>query len=94
MDRKSVREEWLYQRANRKRAKEVELFYRENGVVSVHSKCPLIQEIVDRKMIRDNALVLSTAAQFNDPKSVDILNWAQGENSVFRIAKKYVLLNS
>ena len=75
VDRKSVREEWLYQRANRKRAKEVELFYRENGVVSVHSKCPLIQEIVDRKMIRDNALVLSTAAQFNDPKSVDILNW-------------------
>lgn len=74
VDRKSVREEWLYQRANRKRAKEVELFYRENGVVSVHSKCPLIQEIVDRKMIRDNALVLSTAAQFNDPKSVDILN--------------------
>ena len=75
VDRKSVKEEWLYQRANRKRAKEVELFYRENGVVSVHSKCPLIQEIVDRKMIRDNALVLSTAAQFNDPKSVDILNW-------------------
>lgn len=75
VDRKSVREEWLYQRANRKRAKEVELFYRENGVVSVHSKCPLIQEIVDKKMIRDNALVLSTAAQFNDPKSVDILNW-------------------
>ena len=56
----------------------MELFYRENGVVSVHSKCPLIQEIVDRKMIRDNALVLSTAVQFNDPKSVDILNWAHG----------------
>lgn len=75
VDEKAVREEWLYQRTNRKRAKEVELFYRENGTVSVHSKCPLIQEIVDKKMIRDNALVLSTAAQFNDPKSVEILNW-------------------
>lgn len=83
VDRKSVREEWLYQRANRKRAKEVELFYRENGVVSVHSKCPLIQEIVDRKMIRDNALVLSTAAQFNDPKSVDILNWLSDTQVLF-----------
>ena len=83
VDRKSVREEWLYQRANRKRAKEVELFYRENGVVSVHSKSPLIQEIVDKKMIRDNALVLSTAAQFNDPKSVDILNWLSGTKVLF-----------
>ena len=83
VDRKSVREEWLYQRANRKRAKEVELFYRENGVVSVHSKCPLIQEIVDKKMIRDNALVLSTAAQFNDPKSVDILNWLADTQVLF-----------
>ena len=83
VDRKSVREEWLYQRANRKRAKEVELFYRENGVVSVHSKCPLIQEIVDKKMIRDNALVLSTAAQFNDPKSVDILNWLPDTQVLF-----------
>lgn len=83
VDRKSVREEWLYQRANRKRAKEVELFYRENGVVSVHSKCPLIQEIVDKKMIRDNALVLSTAAQFNDPKSVDILNWLSDAQVLF-----------
>lgn len=83
VDRKSVREEWLYQRANRKRAKEVELFYRENGVVSVHSKCPLIQEIVDKKMIRGNALVLSTAAQFNDPKSVDILNWLSDTQVLF-----------
>lgn len=83
VDRKSVREEWLYQRANRKRAKEVELFYRENGVVSVHSKCPLIQEIVDKKMIRDNALVLSTAAQFNDPKSVYILNWLSDTQVLF-----------
>ena len=83
VDRKSVKEEWLYQRANRKRAKEVELFYRENSVVSVHSKCPLIQEIVDKKMIRDNALVLSTAAQFNDPKSVDILNWLSDTQVLF-----------
>lgn len=83
VDRKSVKEEWLYQRANKKRAKEVELFYRENGTISVHSKCPLIQEIVDRKMIRDNALVLSTAAQFNDPKSVTILNWLSDTQVLF-----------
>lgn len=90
VDRKSVREEWLYQRANRKRAKEVELFYRENGVVSVHSKCPLIQEIVDKKMIRDNALVLSTAAQFNDPKSVDILNWLSDTQVLFCREDEYL----
>ncbi len=83
VDNKSVKEEWLYQRANKKRAKEVELFYRENGEISVHSKCPLIQEIVDKKMIRDNALVLSTAAQFNDQKSVEILNWLSDTQVLF-----------
>lgn len=90
VDRKSVKEEWLYQRANKKRAKEVELFYRENGSISVHSKCPLIQEIVDKKMIRDNALVLSTAAQFNDPKAVEILNWLSDTQVLFCSEDEYL----
>ena len=39
VDEKSVKEEWLYQRANRKRAKEVELFYRENGKCACPVHC-------------------------------------------------------
>lgn len=75
VDRKAVREEWLYQRASKKRAKEVEIFYREENATTVHAKSSLLQEIVNKRMVRDNALLLSTAAQFNEPKAVNILQW-------------------
>jgi len=75
VDSKAVREEWLYQRASKKRSKEVEIFYREENATAVHAKSPLLQEIVNKRMVRDNALLLSTAAQFNEPKAVSILQW-------------------
>ena len=78
-----VHSEWLYQKARKKRAKEVELLSREGNVISVHPKCPLVQELVNKKMIRDNALVLSTAAQFNDEKSVAILKWISNTEVLF-----------
>lgn len=80
---KTVIAEWLYQRACKRRAKEVELFYRENGATSVHQQSDLIRELVAKKMIRDNALVLSTAAQFNDPKAVAILRWIGDTQIIF-----------
>lgn len=75
VSRRAVCAEWLYQRANRKRAKEVEVFYRENDTSTVHRESALLQEIVGKKMVRANALLLSTAAQFNEPKAVSILKW-------------------
>ena len=80
---KNVIAEWLYQRACKRRAKEVELFFRENGKTSVHQQSDLIRELVAKKMIRDNALVLSTAAQFNDPKAVAILRWIADTHVIF-----------
>ena len=32
-------------------------------------------ELVNKKMVRDNALLLSTGAQFNEPIAVSILQW-------------------
>ncbi|MGM9699782.1 MAG: ATP/GTP-binding protein [Prevotella sp.] len=80
---KTVIAEWLYQRACKRRAKEVEIFYRENGATSVHQQSDLIRELVAKKMIRDNALILSTAAQFNDPKAVAILRWIGDTQVIF-----------
>lgn len=60
---------------NRKRAKEVEIFYREGETTTVHAKSPLIQDLVNKKMVRGNALLLSTAAQFNETTAVNILHW-------------------
>ena len=80
---KTVVAEWLFQRTCKKRAKEVELFYRENGETSVHQQSELIRELIAKKMIRGNALVLSTAAQFNDPKADAILRWLSDTQVIF-----------
>lgn len=80
---KAVHSEWLYRRMNRKRSKEVEIFYREETGVTVHAKSPLMQDLVNRKMVRDNALLLSTAAQFNETTAVDILHWLSDTQVLF-----------
>ena len=50
-----VCKEWLYKKACKPRSNEIELFYRENGQFNVHAKYSQAQELVNKKMIRDNA---------------------------------------
>lgn len=75
IDAKKVHKEWLYRKNNKKRAKEVELLYREGANFSVHPTCPIAKNLVANKMVRDNALLVSVAAQFNDETAVSIVNW-------------------
>lgn len=75
VSREKVQDEWLYRKACRKRAKEVELYLREGDTFKVHPTMPLLQDIVNRKMVRPNALLLSAAAQFNDATAVEIIGW-------------------
>ena len=42
-----------------------------------------VQELVAKKMIRDNALLLSTAAQFNETTAVGILHWLNDTQVLF-----------
>ena len=83
VDSQKVQMEWLYRRVCKKRAKEVELFYREDDVTSVHPKSQLLQELVNKKMVRSNALLLSTAAQFNETTAVSILRWLSDTQVLF-----------
>lgn len=83
VDRQAVRAEWLYQRLCRKRAKEVEVFYREEGSTTVHPKSGMLKELVDKRMVRDNALILSTAAQFNEERAVGIMHWLGNTDVIF-----------
>lgn len=83
VDRSSVQQEWLYRRLAKKRAKEVELFYRDGKETDVHPKSQVFQEIVSRNMVRSNALLLSTAAQFNEEASVNILRWLSDTQILF-----------
>lgn len=75
MDDKRVYREWLYQKGNKRKAKEVELFYRESDKYDIHPKFAVGKEVVAKKMVRDNALLLSVAAQFNEMTSVQIMKW-------------------
>lgn len=83
VDRRSVQQEWLYKRLAKKRAKEVEIFYRDGDETNVHPKSQVFQEIVGRNMVRSNALLLSTAAQFNEQTSVSILRWLSDTQVIF-----------
>ena len=75
VDKESVHGEWLYRKACRKRAKEVEIFYREGDAINVHPSFTIGADLAGRKMVRSNALLLSAAAQFNDPTAVQIIEW-------------------
>ncbi len=67
--------EWLF---HRPKTKEVEIFYRENQSFELHSNFSVGKKLVDDKMIRDNALLLSVAAQFNDTIAGKVFEWTFG----------------
>jgi AAA15 family ATPase/GTPase len=70
---KEVVSEWLYHRPN---TKEVEIFYRDGQSFSVHPK--LFRKgafLANENMVRNNALMLSFAAQFNDKLAKSVLAW-------------------
>ena len=70
-----VHREWLYLKAGKKRSKELELFYREKNVYEIHSRFTIGRELTEKNMVRDNALLLSLAGQFNEPHSGAVMKW-------------------
>lgn len=70
---KIVISEWLY---SKPKTKEIELFYREYQNFETHKRSFLKgNTLVKEGLIRDNALFLSVAAQFNEKTSVKIIEW-------------------
>ncbi len=70
-----VSSEWLYIRSGKKRSKEIELLYREGTSCTIHPRMGIAKELASKNMLRDNALLLSLAGQFNDPVAVSIMKW-------------------
>ncbi len=76
VDTEHVVSEWLYYR---KKAKEVELFYRDHQNFDTHERnFSKGKVIIKGELVRDNALLLSVAAQFNDKICIDVLEWFSG----------------
>jgi AAA15 family ATPase/GTPase len=71
--------EWLY---HREKVKEVELFYREGQDFEVHRQFKVGDMLSKEKLVRENALMLSVAAQFNDVKAGKILEWLKKFNAL------------
>lgn len=69
----SVVAEWLY---HRPKTREIELFYRTGQDFRIHEKgFSKGMTVFKEKLIRENALMVSVAAQFNDEVAGTIIDW-------------------
>lgn len=63
--------EWLFYKP---KTKEVELFYREGNEYKIHNKnFSKGDTVVKEGLVRDNALLISVAAQFNEKNAIEVL---------------------
>ncbi|HRQ49874.1 MAG TPA: ATP-binding protein [Agriterribacter sp.] len=73
VDNETVASEWLY---HRPKTKEIELFYREYQDFETHPRnFSKGNTVIKEGLVRDNALLISVAAQFNDTISINVINW-------------------
>ncbi len=74
-----IEAEWLFMRAAKRvrNTPETELFYRTGQDITFHQKQfgGIVGELVKNAAVRENALLLSVAAQFNQPRAVAVLEW-------------------
>lgn len=65
--------EWLFYKP---KTKEVELFYREGNEYKIHNRnFSKGDTVVKEGLVRDNALLISVAAQFNEKSAIEVLEW-------------------
>lgn len=68
-----IASEWLYYKP---KTKEVELFYREENNFNTHKRnFAKGGTVVKEGLVRDNALLVSVAAQFNEATAINVLDW-------------------
>ncbi|MCA6516208.1 MAG: ATP-binding protein [Chitinophagaceae bacterium] len=80
VDKNTIVAEWLY---HKPKTKETELFYRELQNFETHPKKMLKgATLVKQGLIRNNALFLSVASQFNEESASTVLSWFQGLNFI------------
>lgn len=73
VDKKKVISEWLYHKPE---TKEVELFYRDFQRFETHPRSFKKGAIgVKEGLVRNNALLLSLAAQINDSIAINVIDW-------------------
>lgn len=72
-NRQEVLSEWLYYKP---KTKEIELFYRDGANFEAHPRnFSKGNTVIKEGLVRNNALLLSVSAQFNDSTSIAIIDW-------------------
>ena len=92
VDRKTVVSEWLYYKP---KSKEVELFHRDLDEINTHPR--IFQKgatLIKGKFVRDNALILSVASQFNEESASNVLSWFRKLNIISGLDEKGFKTNS
>jgi uncharacterized protein len=80
VDKERVISEWLY---CKQKIKEIELFYRNYQSFDIHPRSfSKGSTLVREGLIRDNALLLSVAAQFNEPSSISVMEWFKSVRTI------------
>ncbi len=80
VDKHKVCSEWLYYKP---KTKEIEVFYRDFQKFETHQKnFRKGSTIIKEGLVRDNALLISVAAQFNDTASVRVIEWFKGLKTI------------
>jgi AAA15 family ATPase/GTPase len=73
VDRNKVYSEWLFQRP---KTKEIEIFYREGSEFTINARKFAKGNFGAKQgLVRTNALLLSLAAQLNDPIAMKVVQW-------------------
>jgi len=73
VDRSNVISEWLYYKP---KTKEIELFYRDGDKFETHERnFQKGKTVIKEGLVRDNALLVSVSAQFNDSTSISVIDW-------------------
>src|SRR6218665_192551 len=72
-DKKIIVAEWLYCKP---KTKEIELFYRTRNKFETHDRdFSKGKTVIKEGLVRENALLVSVAAQFNDLTSMAVIDW-------------------
>ncbi|MFN5983101.1 MAG: AAA family ATPase [Fluviicola sp.] len=77
---KQIVSEWLYYKP---KTKEIELFYRDGKKIETHERnFSKGNTIIKEDLVRENALLVSVAAQFNDAICGSIIEWFENLNII------------
>lgn len=71
--KQKVVSEWLFRKS---KTKEIELFYRDDNSFDIHPRSFTKGGTVAKEgLVRDNALLISVAAQFNEKTAITVIDW-------------------